>query len=216
VSKGDFSLLGNQSNFVSFSLPNTAEEAQRTREYDHEQEGYDREGEANRSGEMNGGEAGASGESVAEEADLLDVENWDDVPSMTSSQHQQMTQSAFPGAAPPGHAPSPYAVAPGAYPPAQQQYATQQPPQQGNPYHQGAMVPVAGQQAYPGAPPVPPSAPNQQPYAGMPQQDPWGGQAAQQPPTPQGQPSPYGAPAYGAPPAYGSPQQPYQPQTSGY
>jgi hypothetical protein len=119
----------------------------------------------------------------AGEADLLDVNNWDDVPQqkppMSSPYGQQPTVAAY-GAPGPAY---PYAAPPQQYPP--------QPPMQPSGYA-NAMVPFAGAPSgYPGAPP--PQPPQQQ-YGG----ESWSGQPQQYPPQPQAYPGPpqYHTPAY--------------------
>jgi len=93
----------------------------------------------------------------AEEADLLNMDDWNDIP-------QEATQ--------PQYDPTAYAMAP----PNANPFAAQQPPngysQQPHPHYQGAIVPVAAApQPYPGAPPQPYAAavPPQQHPAGPPQ-----------------------------------------------
>jgi len=133
----------------------------------------------------------SAAESIAEEADLLDVDNWDDVPS------QQQQQPLVP---------------PNVNPYGQQQAYGQAPPYlpQQQPVHQNAMVPAANQpQAYPGAPPMPqysqqqqapppPQQQQQQQQYPAAQQDPWAtpGQQQQQP-----------FPLHTAPQPYQPPQQ---------
>jgi hypothetical protein len=140
----------------------------------------------------------ASGaESLAEEADLLDVENWDDVPSQ--SVYSGVDAFNTPTKAPAQeYQPPPYPQQPYGYP---QQTAYQQPPppqqqphspQYANPYGSGyvppnAMVAVGAPTSYPGAPPMPHGSPQPPPMV-QPQHpsyppDPWG------PPPPSQQPT---------------------------
>jgi hypothetical protein len=139
-------------------------------------------------------------ESVAEEADLLDVNNWDDVPVeppqsnplegalVQSTQQQPYYMAGSNGYPYPGQAPQPQQQQQpyfGQTPQPQQQpmyggMAQQQQP----PPHSNAIVPTTASQAYPGAPPPMPYASHpQQPYASaypQPQtqayqtQNPWG------------------------------------------
>ncbi|GAX26026.1 hypothetical protein FisN_4Hh477 [Fistulifera solaris] len=134
-----------------------------------------------------------------EEADLLDVNNWDDVPSQSAvPQYDQAPYAAAYGAQAPVAANAGYGQVP------QQTY-----PMPGQPY-QNAMIPAGAPQAYPGAPSMPyqqppatqsmvpyqqeqsypPAQAYQQsaqpqgynPYQPQPPQDPWATQPQQAPP----------------------------------
>eukprot|EP00977_Amphora_coffeiformis_P004947 scaffold1055_cov165-Amphora_coffeaeformis.AAC.21 len=153
------------------------------------------------------GAAPRGNDSVADEKDLLDLDNWDDVPGQgapppgqpganpyqqggppppQSPYQQGPPQSPYQqGGPPPG--PSPYQQGyPGGYP-AQQQ-------QQQEPNYAGAIVPTQAPAAYPGAPSYPGS---QYPGAPSPYGSPQGGWQTQSPPHQQhqqynyGQPQPY-------------------------
>jgi hypothetical protein len=147
-------------------------------------------------GSQNGaGAGGGDATSVVEEADLLGVENWNDISQQQSSQQQQHQQ--YGQRVPHGN---PYGVPLTGAPP--HPYQQQQPPQQqygGMPPHQQAyqdnMVTAAPSQGYPGAPDMGYSA------------EPWSQQQQPQQPHPLYPGQQQQQQAYGGPP----PQQHYQP-----
>ena len=133
----------------------------------------------------------------AVEEDLLDVNNWNDVPTQGPPMSSPYDQQPPPGAygAPPPQQQYPYPGQPQQY--TSQSYPSQSPQQPGQ---QHAMVPFAGPPSgYPGAPPPP-----QQQYGAPPPQqqygaEAWSGQPQQQQYPPQQQM--YGSP----PPQYHTP-----------
>ena len=157
----------------------------------------DRRGDASQGSQGNNLKSAPSADEseAAVEEDLLDMNNWNDVPSQgppMSSPSDQQPPSGVYGAPPPPQQ-YPYSAQPQQYPP--QAFPVQSPQQQG---HQNAMVPFAGAPSgYPGAPPPP------QPQYGAPQPPPqqqYGAEAWSGQPQHQQYPPPQPRQMYGSPP----------------